>query len=348
MAKESGIVSRTSAIVAALVNGATYDRNRLSATFGITVAAADRYIRQLQIVPGMVPVQEGRRRAIRFDAGNAMPQPSHPAAVAACWASGLAELFVGSTYERGIRDALAYVIERTRRSAEFKHIDRKFLFAARGGESSLPESSGELDDLVDAVLRHRYVDMVYVGFDGTEKELRIQPLSMVIYDHQIYVVGLKSDGVRRLFRLSRVRSVEVSRESFDYPERAVYDPRQLFHDSFGIFIDESKELVRVRVRLAERWRTHCRTHRWHPSQVVDDIPGGVVVTLTTRLCWELEAWILGFGSEAVVLEPAKLVRRIRTIARRMARSYASPRLAEKQRVGPQRAPATHRRRRQAV
>lgn len=337
MDKESGVIQRASAVLAGLIGGEAYDRHSLSERFGISVAAADRYLRQLQRVPGVVQERQGRRLLVRFDFGQAVPRPSYPAAVAACWAAGLSEVFVGSDYEQGVRDALAYVTGRAKRSAEFKHVDRKFIFVARGGESSLPDSAERLDELVDAVLRNRFATIHYVDFEGREKTARIQPLSLVIYDHQIYVIAIRADGERRLYRLSRIRSIEVSRESFEYPERATYDPKELLRDSFGIVIGEPGPAARVRVRLDKKWKTYAQTHRWHPSQQVEEGPDGVIVTLTARVCWELVAWILGFGRQAVVLEPAELVDQIRGNVVDMAIKYGLPDEAPAKRKGPRKA-----------
>ena len=321
MSEQFGIIQRTSAILADLIGGEIHDRQTISDKFKIAVAAADRYIRQLQRVPGVVQDCRGRRHRIRFDFGEAVPRPSYPAAVAACWAAGLAEVFAGSDYEQGVRDALAYVTRRARRSSEFKHVDRKFIFVARGGESSLPDSSERLDYLVDAVLRSHYADIEYVHFDEKEETLRIQPLSMAIYDHQIYIIGVANDGSRYPYRLSRIKSVDVVSESFEYPERAVYDPKQLFRHSFGIFISESSPIETIRVRLDRKWSVHCRSHRWHESQRIEDGPNGVVVTLFARVCWELKAWILGFGADAVVLEPLELHNEMQSIVAKMAARY---------------------------
>jgi predicted DNA-binding transcriptional regulator YafY len=337
MSEKYGVISKTSEVISDLIRGKIHDRNTIANRLGIAVAAADRYIRHLQGVPGVVPDRQGRRLAIRFDFGEAVPRPSYPAAVAACWAAGLAEVFSGSDYERGVREALAYVTGRARRSGEFKHVDRKFLFLARGGESSLPDSSGFLDDLIDAVLRCRYVDLEYFHFDGRQATVRLQPLSMAIYDHQIYMIGGAPDGARYPYRLSRIKSVEVANESFEYPERAVYDPKQLFHDSFGIFISDPPAPTRVRLLLNSKWKIHCRTHKWHISQRIEEAPEGVIVTLTVRVCWELTAWILGFGADAVVLEPQALVDEVRDVTKKMAASYVVADAASPKRAGPRRA-----------
>jgi WYL domain len=47
----------------------------------------------------------------------------------------------------------------------------------------------------------------------------------------------------------------------------------------------------------------------------------LIVTLDVRECWELKAWILGFGSEAIVLDPSDLAEEIAQIARATANHY---------------------------
>lgn len=333
MADKSGVIPRVIKTMADLMDGVVYDRQTLAKACGLTVAAADRYIRQLKAVPGVTVFRDGRTLRVKYDSGKAGPPPSHPTAVAACWASGLADIFYGSSYEGGLRDALAYVTGRARRSEGFQHVDRKFIMVSRGGEPSLPESAGILDDLVDAVLRSRFAVIDYLHFDGTSESVRVQALSMAIYDHQIYVIAERPEGVRYPFRLSRVRAVDISSDSFAYPTRAAYEPMELFRHSFGVFVTDAHPIIRVRVRLNERWRLHAQTHRWHPSQSVEDGPDGPVVTLEVRECWELKAWILGFGSEAVVLEPQQLADEIAQIAGATADRYRHRSRRPPQRAG---------------
>lgn len=317
----SGVICRALDILGDLLKEEIHDRKTIAKRYDVGLAAADRYIRALQRVPGVVLGKRGRCPTIRFSFGEAVPTPSHPTAVAACWASGLADVFKDSSYARGIRDALAYVTGHARRSGEFKELDRKFLFVARGGESALAQSQGNLDDLVQAVLRSYFADIEYCHFNGKREAVRVRPISLAIYDHQIYLIALRPDNTRDAFRLSRIHKVDVTADKFPYPQRAVYDPRQMFRDAFGIFIRDEKPPVRVRIRLEPRWQYHCQSHTWHESQRIDEVPGGIVVTLTVRPCWELKAWILGFGPDAVVLEPADLAAEMRGLVAKMSDRY---------------------------
>jgi predicted DNA-binding transcriptional regulator YafY len=293
-----------------LLRGRVHDRHTIAESLEVAVAAADRYLHGLTRVPGMVASREGRRLTIRFDVTEVVPRPSHAAAVAACWAGGLSDVFAGSEYEVGVREALEYVSGRARRSGEFTHVNRKFIFVSRGGESSLPESAPRLKELVEAVLRSRYVVITYLHFDGRVETCRVQPLSMAIYDHQIYLIGIGATGAPYPFRLSRIQWVNLTDEFFDYPNRPSYDPKQIFRDSFGIFISDRYPVARVQIRLPFTWRTHCLTHRWHASQQVEESKDGIVVSLVVRLCPELEAWIRGFGRDVVVLAPPALAKKL--------------------------------------
>ena len=148
----------------------------------------------------------------------------------------------------------------------------------------------------------------------------MEPLSIVVHDHQLYVVGRGEGGRLHPYRFSRIADVDVLHDEFTYPTRSQYDPAQVFHDSFGIFLNLPAQDVEL--KLDRRWRTFAQTHRWHVSQVVEVRDDAVRVTLHVRVCAELEAWILGFGEEAEVIRPAELRERIAARASRLARKYA--------------------------
>ena len=62
----AGTVGRTCAILDSLIRGAVHDRHTIAKDFGCNVGAADRYIRELQRVAGVMPIRQGRRHSIKF------------------------------------------------------------------------------------------------------------------------------------------------------------------------------------------------------------------------------------------------------------------------------------------
>ena len=56
---------------------------------------------------------------------------------------------------------------------------------------------------------------------------------------------------------------------------------------------------------------YIRERDWHPSQQLTDLPDcGVRLSLDVVIDWGLEAWILGFGPAARVIEPRSLISRL--------------------------------------
>jgi hypothetical protein len=299
-------------LVADLMKGREHDRHSVAKLLSVKPAMAARLLMAaVDHLPAVKVRTEGKKRLVKMELPTAEAAPPYAVAVAACFGGSVWPLFRGSTYEKGIRDALGHVTARTRRRGTFKHIDRKFWFVCKGGEPALIEGAALLDDLLEAVLQHRVVQARYTRFEGRSEDIRFEPLSIVVHEHQLYVVG--RDGDRRLhpYRFSRFSAVDVLDESFEYPSRNEYDPEQVFRDSFGIFLNIQAEDVEL--RLERRWSIYALTHKWHSSQTTSaDADGRVRIKLHVRICPELEAWILGFAEEVEVLSPRHLRDRIAT------------------------------------
>jgi len=319
----SASVDRHFLLVGDLLRGREHDRHSLAERLGVKPAMADRLMKAVLSLPGVHEHKQGRRRTVKMDLASLAPAPPppYPTAVAACFGASLWPLFNGSTYEQGIRDAARDVVGRTKRRAVFRDIDRKFWFLRRGGEVALLDGSPLLDEIIDAVLRHHVLSVEYTRFTGAAQHLRIEPLSIVVHDHQLYVVARDGEGRLHPYRFARIRGAEALDQTFDYPARHAYDPGQVFRDSFGIFLD--KPVQDVVLSLRKNWATYAQSHRWHDSQRVEVGPDRVIVRMHVRVCPELEAWILGFGEEAEVVGPKGLRERIEKRVGAMGRSYGS-------------------------
>jgi hypothetical protein len=70
--KTNGTISQAYGVLASLIRGAVYDRNSLAETYGVTVASADRYIRELTKIPGVIALRFGRRLTVRWSFAEAI------------------------------------------------------------------------------------------------------------------------------------------------------------------------------------------------------------------------------------------------------------------------------------
>jgi predicted DNA-binding transcriptional regulator YafY len=314
-------IERTARLVAALLSGRDLTRAELTALLGVRLAAVDR---QLEAIARHLPLVREKRRGrvhVRVDrskvAGRGERTPI-ATMIAACVGASLSRLFEGTSYETGMRDLVQYVSREAIHPERFQDYRRQFVFLVRGGEKALPEKEELLEEVVDALQRRHGLQIRYRGFDGRRQSLRIEPLSLAVYDHQLYVIGRPRGRDPHPYRFSRIESAEALGGSFQYPDKDSYDPERVFADSFGIFVDERYPVDVVEVSLARRWATFVRSHRWHRSQEAFMRGGRIHVRMRVRVCPELVAWVLGFGADVQVVAPAALRERVARIAGRMA------------------------------
>src|SRR5437660_9900649 len=319
-------IGRTAKLIAALLSGRDLTRAEITALLGIRVAAADR---QLAAIARHVPLVREKRRGrlhVRIDrskvAGGAERTPIATMIAAGVGAS-LAKLFEGTTYEKGMHDLVQYVSREAVHPERFQDSRRQFVFLVRGGEKALPEKEDVLEEVVDALQRRRGLQLRYRDFVGARKSVRIEPLSLAVYDHQLYVIGRPRGGPTHAYRFSRIETAEAVGGTFPYPDKDSYDPERVFADSFGIIVDDKYPIEQIEMSLAPRWTSYVRSHRWHRSQESFVRSGRVHVRLRVRVCPELVAWVLGFGADARVVEPPALRQRIARLVREMARVHGA-------------------------
>ncbi len=299
-------IQRTLRLVRDLLDGKRHDRHTAAKRLGIKEANAYRQLEAIaEAIPGM-EWSDTRPQRLRFDAAMVGGSPDRQSAVAACFGASLSGLFSGTRYQDDFRRALEFLVKRTRRKSEFQSLERKFYFVTRGGEQALPQKAEILERITSALLQTHMVRITYERFEAKREKLRVQPLTLAIYEHQLYLIGREDGKQPHPYRLSRIAEAEVMTETFSYPEKAEYDPDVAFHAAFGIFLNQEGAIETITIRLSARWATYARSHRWHRSQSLSWEGKQPVVTVSCRVCPEVFAWILGFGDEAEVLAPERV------------------------------------------
>jgi predicted DNA-binding transcriptional regulator YafY len=313
-------VSTLLGVVADLLRGDRHSRRTIAESTGKSLPTADRWIDQVEeSLPNVRRVREGKTTWLVYDGRHL---PSRSAATGACVAASLGALFEGSQQERNLKDARDFVLRE--RGETYADLDRKFVLAPRGGESALPEAGGTLDEVIGALLENHRLRFSYTHNDGQADTLTIEPLSLVVFDHQFYVLATRDEGKAFYpYRFARMAHVKKLDEEFVYPAKGEYDPKSILAQAFGIHLYDAGPVEDVEVILSGAWANFALTHRWHPTQRATKLDGDrVSVTLQVRLCRELETWVLSFGEHALVVRPERLAKRIAERLKRAAATYA--------------------------
>lgn len=137
----------------------------------------------------------------------------------------------------------------------------------------------------------------------------IDPYHLGCVADEWYLIGY--DHLRqalRTFALVRMRQPVPTGEPFERPKD--FDIQKHLKDAFGVFVTGKKHKIRVHFdAFAARL---IREKTWHPQQeLVDREDGELEFRVELADLYEIERWILSWGSHATVLAPAALRRSIR-------------------------------------
>ena len=139
-----------------------------------------------------------------------------------------------------------------------------------------------------------------------------EPLHLCCVENQWYVVcqDLTRQALRT-FALVRMRHLQLTGQYFKRPKN--FDIQNHLKDAFGVFVGTHKHQVRIQF---DRWAAQLiQEKNWHPAQTIQALDdGSVEFRIELADLFEIERWILSWGSHAKVLGPPELKQRIRAHA----------------------------------
>jgi proteasome accessory factor B len=189
------------------------------------------------------------------------------------------------------------------------------------GRRDYSKVAGALSSLRDALI---YQYRVTLGYRTKGKKspssYKIDPYGLVFHKGGLYLVGYAYNRqALRTFAVERITAVTTTKERFEIPED--FHPAEHFSSAFGI-VEEVP--LRVTVRFAPAIAHTLRERIWHPTQTLHaEKDGSVVLTFSAGGRMEIVAWLLSYGQQGEVLEPAELRDEVARIAREMAAMYGA-------------------------
>ena len=224
----------------------------------------------------------------------------------------------GSVFERGWEAALAKI------RAGLPEAALEFVERLRGSFTSQPgpvrdygRCAAVLEVLQRAVGERRRVEMEYESLASGRSRRRVDPYGIFHHQGALYLVAYcHLRRAVRTFLLDRVRLAVETGEGFAVAEG--FDLEGYLAGAFGVFRGEPVE-IDLRFRgLAARY---VRERVWHPSQRLQEEPGGVRLVLRVPLSAEVERFVLSWGAGCEVLRPGRLRRAVERALRRAAAFY---------------------------
>jgi predicted DNA-binding transcriptional regulator YafY len=191
--------------------------------------------------------------------------------------------------------------------------------------SVAPSGAGVVNASVFKAITHgliyrRKVKIKYLGKKSTEeKERVIHPYHLSLINNQWQMIAFCESRKTFLnFTLSRVQQ-GAQLLTIKFVRDVKFSPIDYLGGSLGPMSGQNYQVIKLRI---SRPGAHfVRERNWHGSQKIKELSGGSIeVEFRLNSLDDVERWVLGFGSDCVVLEPKELAERIKKEAEKMVRN----------------------------
>ncbi|WP_045221548.1 helix-turn-helix transcriptional regulator [Desulfonatronum thioautotrophicum] len=178
---------------------------------------------------------------------------------------------------------------------------------------------GVIDDLMEAMLTSRMCEVDYHAYSTDHvKSYAVEPLSLCEHDGGLYLfVRISRYEEIRLLAVERILGLRILESSFVYPDD--FDPQERLKNAFGVYFDDPVEIT---VRFSPEVAKYVLDRKWSEGQRVTKLDdGGVEMWMRTSGKTEVLRWVLGFGPNAEVLEPAELRNEVKMLLKKSVQLY---------------------------
>ncbi|MCK6551315.1 transcriptional regulator [Myxococcota bacterium] len=183
-----------------------------------------------------------------------------------------------------------------------KNLDRK-LFDVNEAPFIYDGRIEDVDDIISALVYEQQLEVVHSSVARGQKKFTVDPYTLLVYKKGLYLAGWSHQHREmRTFGLDGFKEVTwLKGKGFEYPKD--YDPESLVEGSFGLI---KGPVQKVRIFFDDKVARFVKRRKWHPTQEIEKVPGGIVMSLEVKGTVELKSWVLGFGDRAEILAPEAL------------------------------------------
>jgi predicted DNA-binding transcriptional regulator YafY len=200
-------------------------------------------------------------------------------------------------------------------------LDTRFLAVPEPSKVFTPTVDECIDAMVTALVYNNPMQTTYRKASGVAKNYTLEPYTLATFRQGLYLFArdvkanqVKTFAVERFTDVVRMRSAR-----FELPTG--WTPQAHISHAFGII---SGPPAAVTIAFHERVTAWIRERTWHPTQTfATRSDGRLELRMYVAATFELEQWVLGFGADAEVIEPASLRESVAEQVRAAAARYAT-------------------------
>jgi len=178
-----------------------------------------------------------------------------------------------------------------------------------------------IEELSMAILGRKTCRICYTNFSDDEvkeKSYDINPLHFFERDGGLYVfVVVPFFNNIRLLAVERIKNIEMTEKSFEWPKN--FDPEVLLSRAFGLYWDDP---FTAKIKFPASQARYIKERKWAERQQIEELPdGSIILTMDTSGKYDVKRWVMSYGPDAELLEPADLRIEILSEVKAMAKAY---------------------------
>jgi predicted DNA-binding transcriptional regulator YafY len=170
-----------------------------------------------------------------------------------------------------------------------------------------------LNLLLRALVNLQKIDILYetASRGGEISQRVVHPYAVMPYVRSWQLVAFcERRQAVLMFKVDRIQQVRILTEGYRIPQE--FNLHNYMGPTWGVLREEGGEEVEVQLLFdaeAGRW---VAEEQWHPSQRVEQLEDGrVLFAVQVAINAEFVKWVLRYGRQVKVLEPAALAIRVR-------------------------------------
>ncbi len=189
-----------------------------------------------------------------------------------------------------------------------EHVEQTLAILAKAPRDE--RFSDHVETLTRAWAERRVVTIDYepakYGPQSTRRTATVRPylIEPSLQTHALYLIGYdeEREGLRT-FKIERIRAISMTPRTFEPPDPAA--TQDALRGAWDIIADQSP--IEVVLRFVPDVAARVQETIWHPSQTIAlEEDGSLIWRGTVAGPVEIRLWIMSWGDEVEVLEPADL------------------------------------------
>lgn len=191
------------------------------------------------------------------------------------------------------------------------------------GAKLLLGAADYLTPIHHALLERRTLELDYYAFSKQEESTRlVDPYHLTFHQGGLYLIGhCHTRKDLRIFAVERIRGLKVTKQQFTIPNG--FDPEKFLTGAWGVIRGQQ---VTIKVVFSRRIAPWIAERLWHPTQSLRWLRDKrLEMTLKVADTPDIRRWLLGFGPDAEVVEPAGLRETLRLQAEALVRGLSPTR-----------------------